>query len=101
MGNIVRESAYWLMSSFFCLWFSFFCFFASFFSVEEGGGEGIGVISRDWSEIRQPRFHRLNLGHIAVTGDQDDGHVCPFHRNLLLQLEAIKAGKRDCQESGT
>jgi hypothetical protein len=74
--------------------FSFFCFFASFFSVE-GGGEGIGVVSRDWSEIRQHRFHSLNcLGHIAVTGDEDNRHVCPFHRNPLFAARGIKAGKR-------
>src|SRR5438552_18413488 len=57
-------------------------------------------IITEWlrQELNGTRLHGLNRhGHIAVACDEYDWHVNPFDSDALLQIETVKARKRNVQ----
>src|SRR5215469_14597174 len=52
-------------------------------------------------ELHCPGFHRLHRGrHVAVTGDEDDRHVCPIDE-ALLEIQTSEVGKRHIKNQAT
>ena len=50
-------------------------------------------------ELDRSRLHRADRhGHVAVTREEDDGHVAPLRRDALLQLETIEVRKAHVED---
>src|SRR5713226_7965158 len=57
-------------------------------------------IITEWlrQELHGTRLHGLNRHrHITVSRDEDDWHVNPFDSDALLEIETVKARKRNVQ----
>src|SRR2546423_15629874 len=52
------------------------------------------IAERLGQELHRASLHRLHGGrHVAITGDEDDRHVCPID-DALLEIETVEVGKR-------
>src|SRR5215470_18436696 len=52
-------------------------------------------------ELHCPSLHCLHRGrHVAITGDEDDRHICPID-DALLEIETIEVGKRHIENQAT
>ena len=61
-------------------------------------GQQHAVIKRFRQEFDSPRLHGLDcFRYIAITRNEDDGQICPFNGNPLLQLETVEARKREVE----